>query len=70
MIKDSGQYNLFFDFKEAYSPTGFTGIDRDDPLILSLEEMMNENNQYLAVFDMLHMKTLFVEPGKLKVSWC
>ena len=66
MIKDSGRYNLFFDFKEAYSPNGFTGIDRDDPLILSLEEMMNENNQYLAVFDMLHMTTLFVSRGSLK----
>jgi len=66
MIKDSRRYNLFFDFIEAYSPKGFTSIDRADPLILSLEEMMNENNQYLSVFDMLRMKTLFVSKGSLK----
>jgi DNA-binding CsgD family transcriptional regulator len=66
MIKDSRRYNLFFDFIKAYSQKGFTGIDRDDPLILSLEEMMNENRQYLAVFDMLRMKTLFVSQGCLK----
>jgi len=66
MIKDSGQYNLFFDFIKAYSPKGFTGIDRDDPLILSLEEVMSENNQYLFIFDMLRMKSLFVSQGSVK----
>jgi len=67
MIKDYGQYNLFFDFKEAYSPTGFISIDRNDTLILTLEEMMRNNNQYLSVFDMLHMKTLFVSQGCIKM---
>ena len=67
MIKDYGQYNLFFDFKEAFSPTGFISIDRNDTLILTLEEMMRNNNQYLSVFDMLHMKTLFVSQGCIKM---
>jgi len=67
MIKDCGQYNLFFDFKEAYSPTGFISIDRNDTLIFTLEEMMRNYNQYLAVFDMLHMKTLFVSQGCIKM---
>jgi DNA-binding CsgD family transcriptional regulator len=67
MVKADGQYNLFFEFIEAYSLSGFKGIDRHDPLMLSLEEMMNENNQYLSVFDMLHMKTLFVSQGIIKI---
>ena len=67
MIKDLGQYNLFFDFIEAYSSCGFKEIDRHDPLILALEETMNEYNQYLSVFDMLHMKTEFVSQGSIKM---
>ena len=66
MLKDSGQYKLFFEFMKAYSPAGFKGIDRGDSLILTLEEMMDENNQYLSVFDMLNMKTLFVSQGIIK----
>jgi len=60
MMGDYRQYNLIFEFIETYSSVGFKGIDRQDPLILALEEMMKINNQFLSVFDMLHMKTLFV----------
>jgi DNA-binding CsgD family transcriptional regulator len=67
MLKDSGQYKLFFEFMKAYSLAGFKGIDRGDSLILTLEEMMDENNQFLSVFDMLHMKTLFVSQGIIKI---
>ena len=67
MLKDSGQYKLFFKFKKAYSLAGFKCIDRGDSLILTLEEMMDENNQYLSVFDMLNMKTLFVSQGIIKI---
>jgi DNA-binding CsgD family transcriptional regulator len=67
MIKESGKYNLFYEFIEAYSPSGFKGIDRHDPLILALEEMMKTNNQFLSVFDMLHMKTEFVSQGCIQM---
>jgi DNA-binding CsgD family transcriptional regulator len=67
MAKGSGEYDLFFEFKKTYSSVGFKGIDRQDPLILALEEMMDRNNQYFAVFDMLHMKTLFVSQGSIKM---
>jgi len=65
-MKEIGQYELFFEFIKTYSSQGFSGIDRRDPLILALEEMMDQNKQYLSVFDMLHMKTLFVSQGSIK----
>jgi hypothetical protein len=67
MISDSRDYSLFYKFIETYSSVGFKGIDRHDHLVLSLEEMMDGNNQYFAVFDMLHMKTLFVSQGSIKM---
>ena len=67
MIKDYGHYNLFFEFIESYSSVGFKGINRHDALILSLEEMMKNNNQFLSVFDMLRMKTEFVSQGCIQM---
>jgi hypothetical protein len=63
MGRDYRQYSLFFDFIEAYSPVGFKGIDRNDPLILALEEMMKNNNQFFLIFDMIRMKIEFTSKG-------
>ena len=67
MAENNGQYSLFLEFVKAYSTQGFKDIDRNDALILELEEMMDGNNQYLSVFDVLRMKTEFVSLGSLKM---
>jgi DNA-binding CsgD family transcriptional regulator len=63
MRKDCGSYNLFFDFIEYYSSVGYKGINRQDPLILSLETMMKGNNQFFLIFDMIRMKVDFSSLG-------
>jgi DNA-binding CsgD family transcriptional regulator len=67
MIRDCGQYNLFFEVIKTYSSVGFKGIDRQDPLILSLEEMLKNNNQFLTIFDMLNMKNEFTTLGSIQM---
>ena len=67
MINGYQQYDLFFEFIETYSPVGFKGIDRHDPLILMLEEMMKINNQFLSVFDIVRMKTEFASQGSIQM---
>jgi hypothetical protein len=67
MGRDYRQYSLFFDFIEAYSPVGFKGIDRNDPLILALEEMMKNNSQLLSVFDTLNMRNLLNSHGSIQM---
>jgi len=59
MVADSKDYNLFFRFIEKFSPTGFKGIDRKDPLIQELEEIMKNNNQFFYIADTIHMKIIF-----------
>ena len=59
----SYSYSIFFDFIESYLPSGFLKINPDDPIILKLEELMEENNQYFQVFDMGKMKFLFTSKG-------
>lgn len=63
MNKEHGQYSLFFRFIEAYTPSGFKGISREDPLILALENMMKINNQFFLIFDMIRMKVEFSSTG-------
>ncbi len=67
MIENNRQYDLFFRFIDTYLPVGFKGVDRHHPLVLELEEMMKENNQFLSVFDMVRMKTLFCSQGSLQI---
>jgi DNA-binding CsgD family transcriptional regulator len=66
-MSDSRDYSLLFEFKETYSSVGFKGIDRHDHLVLSLEEMMKNNNQFFLVFDMLRMKSEFVSLRSLQI---
>lgn len=59
MAIDFLDYNLFFKFIESYTPVGFKGIDAADELMLELEKMMEENDQFIYVADAIHMKILF-----------
>ena len=52
-------YSIYFDFIESYLPSGFLKIHPDDPIILKLEELTVENDQYFQVFDVGQMKFLF-----------
>jgi hypothetical protein len=67
MTKNHHQYDLFFEFIETYSSFGFRGINRQDALVLALEEMMKDNNQFLSVFDIIRMKTEFCSQGSLQM---
>ncbi|MEE4257865.1 MAG: hypothetical protein V2I47_12570, partial [Bacteroidales bacterium] len=53
-------YKLFFDFIETYIHNGFSGIDTEDPLMMDLEQMMAENDQFIYLADAIHMKILYV----------
>lgn len=68
-------YSIFFDFIESYLPSGFLNINPDDPIMQGLEEVMEENDQFLSASDLSQMKYLFtskrskqilgVEPGEV-----
>lgn len=58
-MDNSQSYKLFFKFLETYSPVGFLGIDRDDSLMTELEEILEVNNQFFYIADLIQMKVLF-----------
>ncbi len=58
-------YSIFFDFIESYLPSGFMKINPEDPIMVKLEELTGENNQYFQVFDLGQMKFLL----QVKISF-
>ena len=68
-------YSIFFDFIESYLPSGFLNINAADPIMQQLEQVMEDNDQFLTVSDLGQIKFLFaskrirqmigVEPAEL-----
>lgn len=56
----SYSYNLFFDLIESYLPSGFLNIKRDDPIIQKLDEVLEENDQFITIANLEQIKFLFV----------
>jgi len=58
-MDNNQDYTLFHKFIEKFSPTGFIGINANDPLIVEMEQMMERNNQYFFIADVLQGKIIF-----------
>ena len=67
MIDQSKDYGLFFRLIEAYAPQGYIGIDREDPLVVQLEEITETNDQFFYIADSLQMKVLFTSSRSKKM---
>jgi hypothetical protein len=52
-------YSIFFDFIESYLPTGFLKINPNDPIMLKLEELMEENDQFFSLADLGKMQFVY-----------
>jgi DNA-binding CsgD family transcriptional regulator len=52
-------YSLFHQFIKTYEPTGFKEIDTESSLMTELEHMMEQNNQFFVVADILQLKILY-----------
>jgi len=63
---NSKSYNLFFKFIEHYKPKGFMGINPKIEMMLNLEKLMEQNNQFFFFGDLLQMKIFY--SSKLSVS--
>jgi hypothetical protein len=52
-------YSQFHQFIKTYEPKGFYEIETDSSLMTELEHMMEQNDQYIVVGDILQMKILY-----------
>jgi hypothetical protein len=71
----SPNYSLLFQFIKSYAPSGYKVTDPDDPLLVEIDRMMEANNQFFYVGDLLQLNIIHtskrsaemmgVEPGDL-----
>ena len=65
-MKDNiSYYNLFFKLIEKYGPGGFSGIDDNDPLMIELEEIMKQNDQFFYIGDVVLFKIIYTSKRSL-----
>lgn len=60
-------YNIYFDFIESYLRTDFHNINRNDPIMQRLEEVMEENNQFFSMADLGKMQFIFNSKRSLQM---
>jgi DNA-binding CsgD family transcriptional regulator len=58
-MTNSEDYILYHKFIETYLPQGFNRLDREDFLLVQLEELTEANNQFFYVADVIGMKIHF-----------
>jgi hypothetical protein len=56
-------YSLFFDFIESYLPKGFLNINGEDPIMMKLNQLLEENDQFITVANLAEIKFLYVSEG-------
>jgi len=55
----TSDYNIFFKLIEKYGPSGFTGIDPNDPLMIEAEEIMDKNDQFFYFGDLILFQIMY-----------
>ncbi len=75
MLKIPYNYSIFFNFIDSYLSSGFLKINPNDPIILQLDELMEENDQFILVMNLTEVKIIYsskrsmdmigVEPSKV-----
>ena len=60
-------YSIFFDFIESYLPSGFLKINRDDPIMQRLEQVMEENDQFFSLANLGKMQFEFNSKRSLQM---
>lgn len=67
MISDARDYRLFFKFINTFSNVGFKGIDRNDSLLQQLEALMEYDNQFFFIGDIIQIQILFTSKRSVEM---
>ena len=65
MKESTSDNNIFFKLIETYGPTGFAGIDPNDPLMIEAEEIMKRDDQFFYFGDLILFQILYTSKRSL-----
>ncbi len=66
-MNNSQDYSLFHKFIETYLPDSFKEINTNDPLMVEMEQMMERNNQYFFIGDVLESKIIYTSKRSIDI---
>jgi DNA-binding CsgD family transcriptional regulator len=66
-MKVINNYNLFFEFIDAFLPGGFTEIDQQNPVLQKIEKMTEANDQFFFISDLLKVKILYTSQRSIEM---
>lgn len=66
MADSTNHYSIFFDFIEAYLPTGFLNISPEDRLVQQIEELMRKHDQFFTLINLDRIKFVFTSKGGMQ----
>jgi len=69
MKESTSDNNIFFKLIETYGPTGFAGIDLNDPLMIEAEEIMKRDDQFFYFGDLILFHILIYQQTKHGYAW-
>jgi len=67
ILNDNYNYNIYFDFIEAYLPNKFRNINPTDPIIKILDNLMEFHNQMLLVMDITNAEIIYTSKQSLEM---
>jgi len=65
MKETASDYTIFLKLIEKLGPTGFAGIDPNDPLMTEAEEIMDKNDQFFYFGDLILFQILYTSKRSL-----
>jgi len=65
MNQESQGYQLFFNFIVKYADSGFKEINQGDPQMIALEKLMEKNDQFFYIADIISLEVLFTSKRSL-----
>jgi DNA-binding CsgD family transcriptional regulator len=63
-IKD---YSIFYEFIKKFMPNGFKEVNENDPVFLELNELLEANNQFFYIADIIQLKILWTSRQSKKI---
>jgi DNA-binding CsgD family transcriptional regulator len=59
MEKVRNEYNIYLNFIKQFLPGGFNEIDINNHVLIELEELLEANNQFFYIADIIQMKVIY-----------
>jgi DNA-binding CsgD family transcriptional regulator len=67
MDSSTQSYSPYFRFIKTYAPVGFLGINPNDELILELERLTEQNDQFFYIGDILQMHFIYTSRRSMEM---